>query len=221
MTIGHNTVAADQLRSYVERIERLIEEKEAIAADIKDVYAEAKGNGFAPNIIKAVVKIRKMKPEDRKEAEGLLATYLHALGMESNLPLFKFAGLASIDTAVREQVIEAMKDLVPPFEAGDITVNMGGKPFRLWRDKDQAVQVEEVAPRPVRDDPAPTPSVRRKKDVPDVDDSGAFELGKEYARGNRPVIDNPFPAGDSRRGKFDEGWRAETGSDGMGPDGGE
>ena len=74
-------VAHDQLRSIVERIERLEEEKSAIAADIKEVYAEAKGNGFDGPALREIIRIRKQDKSERKEHEAILDLYLHALGM--------------------------------------------------------------------------------------------------------------------------------------------
>ncbi len=74
-------VARDQLRSFIERIERLEEEKKTIADDIKDVYGEAKGMGFDAKILKEVIKIRKMDRDERMEREAILDTYLAALGM--------------------------------------------------------------------------------------------------------------------------------------------
>ena len=74
-------ITADQLRSYIERVERLEEEKAALAADIKDVFAEAKGNGFDVKIMRQVIRIRKMDKNERDEQESLLDLYLHALGM--------------------------------------------------------------------------------------------------------------------------------------------
>ena len=74
-------IARDQLRSIIERIERLEEEKQAIADDIKDVYAEAKGNGFDTKIIRTVIRIRKQDTAERQEQEALLDVYLAALGM--------------------------------------------------------------------------------------------------------------------------------------------
>jgi uncharacterized protein (UPF0335 family) len=80
-SIGHNSDTGGQLRSYIERVERLEEEKKQIGDDIKDVYAEAKGNGFDAKIMRKVVALRKKDPEARAEEEALLDTYLHALGM--------------------------------------------------------------------------------------------------------------------------------------------
>lgn len=73
--------AKDHLKAFVERIERLEEEKKAIADDIRDVYAEAKGNGFDVKALRAVVRLRKQDTDERKEQEMILDTYLQALGM--------------------------------------------------------------------------------------------------------------------------------------------
>jgi len=75
------TIPRDHLRAFVERIERLEEEKAALMADIREVYAEAKGTGFDPKIMRQVVRIRKMEPDQRQEQEYVLDTYLNALGM--------------------------------------------------------------------------------------------------------------------------------------------
>ena len=74
-------VAKEQLRAIVERIERLEEEKKAIGDDIKDVYAEAKANGFDTKVLRKVVSLRKQDADERAEHEMVLDTYLHALGM--------------------------------------------------------------------------------------------------------------------------------------------
>ena len=80
MTDVHG-VARDQLRAFIERIERLEEEKKTIADDIKDVYAEAKGTGFDTKILKKVIALRKKDDQERMEEEAILETYLAALGM--------------------------------------------------------------------------------------------------------------------------------------------
>lgn len=85
--IGHNGIAPDQLRSIVERVERLEAEKKALGDDIREVYAEAKGNGFDPKIIRQIVKLRKLDAAERQEQEALLETYLEALGMLASTPL--------------------------------------------------------------------------------------------------------------------------------------
>ena len=78
--MADTSVSAGQLRSIIERIERLEEEKKAIADDIKDVYGEAKGNGFDTKVLRQVVRIRKQDQAERQEQEALLDLYLGALG---------------------------------------------------------------------------------------------------------------------------------------------
>ena len=73
--------AKDQLKAVVERIEKLEEEKKATADDIKEVYAEAKGNGFDVTALRTIVRLRKQDVDERKEQEAVLETYMHALGM--------------------------------------------------------------------------------------------------------------------------------------------
>ncbi|HET9902175.1 MAG TPA: DUF2312 domain-containing protein [Xanthobacteraceae bacterium] len=73
--------AKDHLKAFIERIERLEEEKKAIADDIRDVYAEAKGNGFDVKALRTIIRMRKQDVEERKEQEAILETYLAALGM--------------------------------------------------------------------------------------------------------------------------------------------
>ncbi|PPR24521.1 MAG: hypothetical protein CFH40_00809 [Alphaproteobacteria bacterium MarineAlpha10_Bin3] len=74
-------VAGERLRSFIERIERLEEEKTALAEDIREVYSEAKGTGFDVKIMRQIVRLRKLDSADRQEQEALLDTYLAALGM--------------------------------------------------------------------------------------------------------------------------------------------
>jgi len=78
-------VGRDQLRAFIERVERLEEEKRAIAEDIKEVYGEAKGSGFDTKVMRQVVRIRKQDRNERMEQEAILDTYLHALGMVPDL----------------------------------------------------------------------------------------------------------------------------------------
>jgi uncharacterized protein (UPF0335 family) len=73
--------AKDHLKAFVERIERLEEEKKAIADDIRDVYGEAKANGFDVKALRTIVRLRKQDVDERREQEAILETYLHALGM--------------------------------------------------------------------------------------------------------------------------------------------
>jgi len=79
--VSLQTSAKDQLRTIVARIERLEEEKAALSTDLKEVYAEAKGNGFDVKALRTVIRLRKQDETKRREEEAVLTTYLHALGM--------------------------------------------------------------------------------------------------------------------------------------------
>ena len=82
-TVSSDSVAQDQIRAFIERIERMEEEKKAIADDIKEIYAEAKGNGFDTKVLRQIVRIRKQDASERMEQEALLDLYMAALGMQS------------------------------------------------------------------------------------------------------------------------------------------
>lgn len=84
---GHNGVNGGHLQSFVDRIEKLEEEKRAIADDIKDIYAEARGNGFDAKIIRKIVSMRRMDAAKRREEEETLDLYLTALGGFIDTPL--------------------------------------------------------------------------------------------------------------------------------------
>jgi len=81
--MGHNSgnIAADQLRLFIERIERLNEEKKGIADDIRDVFSEAKSQGYDAKIMREALKLRKMESHDREEFEAIRDTYKSALGL--------------------------------------------------------------------------------------------------------------------------------------------
>jgi len=81
MNMAEGTVAADQLRLFIERIERLEEEKKAMADDVRDVYAEAKANGYDTKTMRKIVALRKMETHARQEADALMDTYRTALGL--------------------------------------------------------------------------------------------------------------------------------------------
>jgi uncharacterized protein (UPF0335 family) len=80
--MSEGTVAAEELRLLIERIERLEEEKKAIADDVKDVYLEAKSRGYDTKTMRTIIRLRKMEAHDRQEADALLETYKAALGIE-------------------------------------------------------------------------------------------------------------------------------------------
>ena len=79
--VADTGVAAEELKQFVERIERLEEEKNAISEDVREVYAEAKGRGFDVSAIRAIVRLRAKEPEAREEEEAIIELYKSALGM--------------------------------------------------------------------------------------------------------------------------------------------
>ncbi len=81
MGVGHNSFAKDQLRSFINRVEKLEEERAALTADIREVFSEAKGTGFDTKIMRQVVRLRKMDKADFQEQEAILDLYLNALDM--------------------------------------------------------------------------------------------------------------------------------------------
>ncbi len=91
-------VAREQLRAFVERIERIAEERKSLGDDIRDIYAEAKGNGYDVKALREIIRIRKKDRNEQAEFESIVDTYKHALGMLSDLPL----GAAAIELATRE-----------------------------------------------------------------------------------------------------------------------
>lgn len=83
-TVNPDEVAKEQLLAFVERIERLEEEKKGIGEDIKEVYAEANGNGFDVKVLRKVIAVRKQDASERNEQEAILDLYLSALGMQTD-----------------------------------------------------------------------------------------------------------------------------------------
>jgi len=80
--IGHNSSGAEQLRLFIERVERLEEEKKGIADDVKDVFSEAKVMGFDTKIMREIIRLRKLRPDDLRERNALIQTYAEALGLD-------------------------------------------------------------------------------------------------------------------------------------------
>lgn len=101
--MADNIIAADKLRSYVERIERLEEEKAALSADVKEVYAELKADGFDAGIVRKVVRLRKMDKSEFQEQEALIDIYMSALGMLADTPLGQSAIRRNVGVEARPQ----------------------------------------------------------------------------------------------------------------------
>ena len=94
--------AQKQLCQLVEQIERLEEEKKALAGDIRDKYLEAKGVGFDPKALRKIISLRKKSATDRQEEDAILAVYMHALGMIDEVPELPRAASADLDDAADE-----------------------------------------------------------------------------------------------------------------------
>jgi uncharacterized protein (UPF0335 family) len=178
---------AERLRSFIERIERLQKEKEAIAADIREVKAEAKGDGFDVGTINAIIKLRKMTAEERAEQEALLDTYMAALGMLADTPLGE---------AARKRLSRQGN---PDGGAGT-----EGHPAAVQDSDDDGTDIE--------DQPA-AGSVAHPLAGKTADEARA--AGRDAALAGTPVTKNPFPAGDPNRAAWDEAWCQAVGSDGM------
>jgi uncharacterized protein (UPF0335 family) len=213
-----NTLDQAALLGFVERIEKINAEMiDPGKEDIKVILAEANAAGFLSKGVNLCVKVRAKTPRKHEEDEELRDLYLHGIGMAEEPPLFRQLDAMAGQALGRDALIEGLKELVPT--KGEITLKLGdAKPLRMWRDQDGKAHAEEVqpAPQPAVQPKSTAPS-RPTQEVPDVDADGAYELGRTAAKENKAIITNPFPFGDARRPKFDEGWRFETGQDGFGP----
>lgn len=212
--IGKNTLASEELRGYIDRIENLDKQKKQISEDMKLVKLEATSRGFLLKGINYLLKIRKKKPHDLQEDEEIAHLYRHALGMDSEPPLFRQIQAMARDVAGGEKLLEAFKLLVPP--QGEIILTIAGKRVRVWRDKDGEPQSEDYTPLEAANLPENRVAARPKPEIPACSAEEAHALGVQAAKANIPVIDNPFPFGDERRPRWDEGWRHGSGNDGMG-----
>lgn len=218
-----NTVSGEALRAYIERIERVREDKKALADDEKVIFAEAKSSGFDPKYMRAILKLRTVPPSERQENEAMIEMYAAAMGMASDTPLFRHIQGMSRDSMAKEAVVNALKMLAP--EDGEITIRVGqGGRVRIWRDRDGVHAEDVIDPPPSSVDPEtghatgrPRGDKNRKSDVPDCTTEEAAQMGRQARRDDHPVIANSFPWDDKRRRHWDEGWRNEDGGDGMGP----
>lgn len=148
MGIGKGTEAAGkELAGIISEIERVRDRKKQITDEEKGIFAAAKAKGYDVKTIRRILKLRGEDNKKREEAEALFDSYLHAIGMAEDLPLFRAVGLMGVDVTIGEQVVEALSQLVPI--AGEIIVKVGAARIRLYRDKDgnpHAEEYKETAP---------------------------------------------------------------------------
>ncbi len=141
--------AREELKSYVERIERIVEEIVALKDDQKVLFAEAKARGFDTKAMRRTIKRRQKDPNEIAEEEVIDDTYREALGMTSDNPLHVQVKRLIGDGLAREQVIKALQMLIPV--NGEIIASIGGQPVRLWRTEGGEACAEDYAP-PLFDD---------------------------------------------------------------------
>lgn len=215
--IGKNTPNAEKLRGIIDELERIEAAKKDLTQQAAAIKAKAKSDGFDPGTISYVMRVRKMKPQDRAEAESLRDVYLHSLDMCDEPPLFRQLRTLVDDAASEEKVRDALKSLAPA--KGDIILRMGGKPMRIFRDADGVAKVEdyvEAKPKGEGGGRKPKADSPPAREVPDCTADEAEEMGRQAAIDNKAIIENPFPFGDDRRQRWDAGWRKGSGGDGFG-----
>ncbi|MCK1669414.1 DUF2312 domain-containing protein [Bradyrhizobium sp. 153] len=140
----NRTDAREELKSYIERIERLVEDIVALKDDQRVLFAEAKAKGYDTKAMRRIIKRRQKDPTEIAEAESIDGVYMHALGMQADSPLHVQVARLIRDGMSRDEVIEAFQMLVP--RNGEIIASVGGTPMRLWRTEDGKACAEEYVP---------------------------------------------------------------------------
>lgn len=163
MTIGKGTKSGKELRGLIEEVEGVRERKKQLTEQEKEVFQRGKALGFDVKTIRTILTLRKQDVSARQQQEALLDTYMHAIGMAEEPPLFMALGKFAVDLAAREEAVEFLKSIVPPH--GEIVLKLGGLPVRVFRDADGKAVAEEV------DDPAPAIKPMKREDF---DDTGRF-----------------------------------------------
>jgi uncharacterized protein (UPF0335 family) len=138
--------AGAELKSYIERIERLGAERRELGDEQRALFAEAKSKGFDPKAMRKIIKRRDADPGELEEQETILETYMHALGMLPEPPLHRQISALARDGLARDQVIEALQKIVPV--NGEFIARVGGDPMRIWRDEAGQVYAEPHIEKP-------------------------------------------------------------------------
>jgi uncharacterized protein (UPF0335 family) len=184
--------AADKLKSYLERVERLEDERKELGDDIRAIYADAKAEGFDPKAIRAMVKRRRKDANQVAEEESVFENYMHAVGMIPDNPLAAAVSALAVDTLGRDQVIEALQQMLP--RNGEIIARVGGAPMRLWCDETGQAYAEEYV------EPKPAPAEKRGKAlkksaavlsiVPKDSIRAAADRAEARSKGEPPPVDD-------------------------------
>lgn len=144
MTATVKTETREELKSYIERIERLVEEITSLKDDQRVLFAEAKSKGYDTKAMRRIIKRRQKDATEIAECEAIDDTYMHALGMTAENPLHVQVARLVRDGVARDQVIEALQLLIPV--NGEIIASVGGQPMRLWRTEDGRSFAEDYVP---------------------------------------------------------------------------
>lgn len=142
MSLGKGTKGGKILRGFIEEIEAVRERKKQLGEAESATFAEAKKEGFDVKTIRRILKLRELTPDERNNAEQILETYMHAIGMAEEPPLWAALAKFAVDLAAREEAVEFLKKIVP--HTGEIILKLGAKPVRIWRDGDGNPQSEDV-----------------------------------------------------------------------------
>lgn len=141
MSIGKGTKIGKELIGVIDEVEAVRERKKQLAESEKAIFAAAKAKGFDVKTIRAIIKMRAEDQAKRQEAETLLDTYMHAIGMDDEPPLFAAMGAVSFDAAAREQAVEFLKSIVP--RSAELILKAAGTPIRIYRDAEGEARAEE------------------------------------------------------------------------------
>lgn len=145
--ISLRKAASTELKSYIERIERIAEERKVLGDDQRAIFAEAKAAGFDTKAMRRIIKLRDKDPAERAREDSIFESYMHALGLAIDPPLHSAVAAMGVDAASRDDVVSALQLLVP--NNGEFIARIGGKPLRIWRDEDgNAHAAEYIEPAP-------------------------------------------------------------------------
>lgn len=191
--MSNGPIAADQLRLFLERIERLNEEIANLKGDVKDVFSEAKGQGFDPKIMREILKLRAMEPDARREREALIDTYRAALGMLDGTPLGTWA-VQRITKAQNPPPVEGVE--APETEAPE-EADPAEPPVTIEEAKRLGTEAAQAG-KPVTSNPFPARDERRAA----WDEAWCHELGSDGM--DIPDALKPTPKPKKGGGKPDE-----------------